>query len=52
VASVDNEVITAFQVRHPAGADDPFGPTEGPSSGDIPSEEEIMVAFKNFKPDA
>ncbi|GFZ44313.1 hypothetical protein JCM24511_02035 [Saitozyma sp. JCM 24511] len=51
VATVDNEVVAALQDKHPTGAADPFGPTEGPSSGDIPSEEEIMVAFKTFKPD-
>jgi hypothetical protein len=51
VATVDNEVVAALQDKHPAGTEDPFGPTDGPSSGDIPSEEEIMAAFKTFKPD-
>jgi hypothetical protein len=51
VATVDHEVVAALQDKHPTGAADPFGPTEGPSSGDIPSEEEIMAAFKTFKPD-
>jgi hypothetical protein len=51
VATVDNEVVAALQDKHPTGAADPFGPTDGPSSGDIPSEEEIMAAFKTFKPD-
>jgi hypothetical protein len=51
VATVDNEVVATLRDKHPAGAEDPFGPTDGPSSGDIPSEEEIMAAFKTFKPD-
>jgi hypothetical protein len=36
VATVDNEVVAALQDKHPAGTEDPFGPTEGPSSEDIP----------------
>jgi hypothetical protein len=36
VATVDNEVVAAIQGKHPAGTEDPFGPTEGPSSEDIP----------------
>jgi hypothetical protein len=51
VATVDNEVVAALQDKHPAGTEDPFGETDGPSSGDIPSEEEIMAGFKTFKPD-
>jgi hypothetical protein len=51
VATVDNEVVAALQDKHPTGAADPFGPTQGPSSGDIPSEEDLMAAFKTFKPD-
>jgi hypothetical protein len=51
VATVDDEVVATLRDKHPAGAEDPFGPTDGPSSGDIPSEEEIMAAFKTFKPD-
>jgi hypothetical protein len=50
VATVDNEVVATLQDKHPAGTEDPFGVTDGPSSGDIPSEE-IMAAFKTFKPD-
>jgi hypothetical protein len=51
VATVNNEVVAALQDKHPAGTEDPFGSTEGLSSGDIPSEEEIMAACKTFKPD-
>ncbi|GFZ49940.1 hypothetical protein JCM24511_07343 [Saitozyma sp. JCM 24511] len=51
VAGVDNEVVASLRDKHPAGAEDPFGPTDDPSSGDIPSEEDIMAAFKTFKPD-
>jgi hypothetical protein len=51
VAAVDDEVVATLRDKHPAGAEDPFGPTDGPSSGDIPSEEEIMATFKTFKPD-
>jgi hypothetical protein len=51
VAIVDNDVVAALRDKHPAWAADPFGPTEGPSSGDIPSEEEILAAFKTIKPD-
>jgi hypothetical protein len=51
VATVDDNVVAMLRDKHPAGAADPFGPTDGPSSGDIPSEEEIMAAFKTFKPD-
>ena len=51
VATVDNEVVATLRDKHPSGPEDPFGPTDGPSSGDIPSEEEIMAAFKTFKPD-
>jgi hypothetical protein len=51
MATVDNEVVTVLRDKQPAGAADPFGPTESPSSGGIPSDEEIMAAFKIFKPD-
>jgi hypothetical protein len=48
---VDSEVVAALQDKPPAGTENPFGLTDGPSSGDIPTEEEIMAAFKTFKPD-
>ncbi|GFZ52439.1 hypothetical protein JCM24511_10212, partial [Saitozyma sp. JCM 24511] len=51
VATLDNEVVATLRDKHPPGPEDTFGPTDGPSSGDIPSEEEIMAAFKTFKPD-
>ncbi|GFZ48415.1 hypothetical protein JCM24511_06163 [Saitozyma sp. JCM 24511] len=51
VDAVDDEVVASLRDKHSAGAEDPFGPIDGPSSGDIPSQEEIMAAFKTFKPD-
>ncbi|GFZ48375.1 hypothetical protein JCM24511_06123 [Saitozyma sp. JCM 24511] len=51
VAAVDVEVVATLRDKHPAGAADPFGGTDCPSSGDIPSEEEMMAGFKTFKPD-
>ncbi|RSH94151.1 hypothetical protein EHS25_003954 [Saitozyma podzolica] len=45
------DVVAMLRDKHPAGAADPFGPTDGPSSGDIRSEEEILAAFKTFKQD-
>ncbi|GFZ49921.1 hypothetical protein JCM24511_07324 [Saitozyma sp. JCM 24511] len=38
VATVDDEVVATLREKHPAGAANPFGPTDGPSSGDIPSQ--------------
>jgi hypothetical protein len=36
VATVDNEVVAALRDKHPAGTEDPFGPTDGPSRGTSP----------------
>jgi hypothetical protein len=45
------EVVAAVWDRYPTGTEDPFGMTDGPSSGDILSKEEIMAAVNTFKPD-
>jgi hypothetical protein len=50
VATVDDNVVAMLRDKHPAGAADPFGPTDGPNTGDIASEEDLMAAFKTFKP--
>jgi hypothetical protein len=51
VATVDDDLVATLQDKHPVGVPDPFGATEGPSPGDIPSEDEIIAAFKTVKPD-
>ncbi|RSH83697.1 hypothetical protein EHS25_005601 [Saitozyma podzolica] len=51
MATVHIEVVIALQERHPAEADNPFGWTEGPGSGKILSEEDIIAAFNILKPD-
>ena len=51
MATVHIEVVIALQEKHPAEADNPFGLTEGPGSGKILSEEDIIAAFNILKPD-
>ena len=51
VAPVDNGVVETLRLKHPAGQHNPFGHSTGPQSGSIPSEDEILLPFKSFKPD-
>jgi hypothetical protein len=51
LAAVNEQVVDSLRSKHPPGAPDPFGPLPGPRSASIPSEDELMAAFKSFKPD-
>jgi len=52
MAAVDASATESLRSKHPTGHPDPFGPSLGPQSGAIPSEDDILAALKSFKPKA